>query len=120
MSDKLENYYEVAMYGPAFDTFIERWKARTASQKIALLNTPLSSGEGYSCTQKRTKIGVQPSAVVRRKRPLGTTTSQHGGFRRKAAEHAYGKETKKNHPAPHSLSFCVERTISLGKTHSKK
>ncbi|XP_067951719.1 uncharacterized protein [Watersipora subatra] len=119
MSDKLENYYEAAMYGPAFETFIERWKARTASQKITLLNTPLFLG-GYSFMQKRTKIGVQPSAVARRKRPLGTTTSQHGGSRRKAAEHAYGKETKKNQPAPHSLLFCVERTISLGKTHSKK
>ena len=52
MSDKLENYYEAAMYGPAFETFIERWKARTASQKITLLNTPLSLG-GYSFMQKR-------------------------------------------------------------------
>ena len=58
---------------------------------------------------------MQPLAVARRKRPLGTTTSQHGGSRRKAAEHAYGKKTKKNHPAPRSLSFCVESTISLGK-----
>ena len=46
MPDKLENYYEAAMYGPAFETFIERWKARTASQKITLLNTLLSLGEG--------------------------------------------------------------------------
>ncbi|XP_067945629.1 cilia- and flagella-associated protein 47-like isoform X2 [Watersipora subatra] len=56
--------------------------------------------------QKWTKIGVLPSPVARRKRPLGTTTSQHGGSCRKAAEHGYGKETKKNHPASPILSFC--------------
>ncbi|XP_067949343.1 uncharacterized protein [Watersipora subatra] len=123
MSDKLENYYEAAMYGPAFETGGSQTVEVDFHQTVEVPyspEVPLSLGEGYSFTQKRTKIVVQPSAVARRKRPLGTSTSQRRGFCRMAAEHAYGKETKKNHPAPHSLSFCVERTISLGKTHSKK
>ncbi|XP_067936754.1 uncharacterized protein [Watersipora subatra] len=92
MSEKLQTSYEAAMYGPAFETFFGR-----------------------------AKIGVQPAAVARRKKPLGTSTSQHGGTRRKtAADHQYQKENKKRQPAPHNLSFCLERKISLGKNHSKK
>ncbi|XP_056151032.1 uncharacterized protein LOC130125479 [Lampris incognitus] len=68
--------------------------------------------------QTTTTIGVQPTAVRRRKTPLGGRRSLGAGRPPKSSkkEHGYHKKGRAK-PAPHNLSFCVQENSALGKTH---
>ena len=87
------------------------------------------------CLQTSTKIGVQPTAVARRKAPLGGRRAVITGRPPKSSrqtEHGYAKQKtntnsvkrgvlpKRNLPAPHSISKCATENTSLGRTHSAK
>ncbi|XP_072050227.1 uncharacterized protein [Amphiura filiformis] len=80
-----------------------------------------------------TMIGVQPTAAARRQPHMGRGGSRLGSGRPCKAshttEHGYASQTmtasllpipRRKRPAPHSLSHCVSKNISLGKTHSTK
>ncbi|XP_041479205.1 uncharacterized protein LOC121426864 [Lytechinus variegatus] len=82
--------------------------------------------------QTSTKIGVQPTAVSRRKaalggrralitgRPLKISRKEHGYA--KIKKHSYtvkrGVLPSNDRPATHSLSHCVASNVALGKRHS--
>ncbi|CAH1982164.1 unnamed protein product [Acanthoscelides obtectus] len=79
------------------------------------------------------RIGVQPTAIMRRKSGLwGRNIAQSGRplKRLRLSNHAYSKEKSKHNfevfypdnktAAPHCLEYCITQNISLGKTHSKK
>ncbi|CAM4304668.1 unnamed protein product [Leuciscus chuanchicus] len=77
--------------------------------------------------QMSTQIGVQPTAVARRKTPLGGRQALITGRPPKRArrEHNYGKVKEGSGAlprrlAPHSLAQCVSTCVSLGSQHSKK
>lgn len=77
--------------------------------------------------QTSTAIGVQPTAVARRKAPLGGRRALQTGRPPKRArkEHSYGKVKEggsvlPKRPAPHSLSQCVADGVALGGSHSRK
>ncbi|XP_058628486.1 uncharacterized protein LOC131538589 isoform X2 [Onychostoma macrolepis] len=77
--------------------------------------------------QMSTQIGVQPTAVARRKTPLGGRRALITGRPPKRArrEHNYGKVKEGSGAlprrlAPHSLAQCVSTSVSLGSQHSKK
>ncbi|KAJ8032144.1 hypothetical protein HOLleu_25583 [Holothuria leucospilota] len=83
--------------------------------------------------QTSSKIGVQPTAVARRKMPMGgrrrltvgrpsksSFTSEHGYSKRALSLTRSSLPHGKRLAAPHSLSHCVSSNISLGKTHSSK
>lgn len=72
--------------------------------------------KGY--LQTRAQIGVQPTAVARRKSALGGRRALITGRPTKASmrEHPYNKTGKKK-SAPHCLAHCVEAIMSLGGTH---
>lgn len=84
------------------------------------------------CLQTSTKIGVQPTAVARRKTPLEGRRALITGrpTKHNMAEHAYSKRRlsggtrgilpPKKKSVPHSLSHCVSEKILLGRTHSAK
>lgn len=72
-------------------------------------------------------IGVQPTALARRKSRLGGRNPIRSGRPTKAArrEHPYAKQRNslgaqlqnQKKKAPHSLSYCHQQNISLGKQH---
>ncbi|XP_077065726.1 uncharacterized protein LOC143718595 [Siphateles boraxobius] len=77
--------------------------------------------------QMSTQIGVQPTAVARRKTPLGGRWALITGRPPKRArrEHNYGKVKEGSGAlprrlAPHFLAQCVSTSVSLGSQHSKK
>lgn len=89
----------------------------------ALQSSLFSFGKWHTATsrgflQTSTAIGVQPTAVARRKVDLGgrtTAAAIHPRSSRK--EHGYCKQSGENSAAPLNLSFCVQENSSLGKTH---
>ena len=68
--------------------------------------------------QTSTAIGVQPTAVSRRKAPLGGRRSLGAGRPPKSTrrDHPYDRKGRSK-SVPHNLSFCVQENTSLGKTH---
>ena len=68
--------------------------------------------------QTTTKIGVQPTAVSRRKAALGGRRALGAGRPPKSSrkDHPYTK-CRRAKAVPHSLSHCVQENTSLGKTH---
>lgn len=75
-----------------------------------------------------TSIGVQPTAISRRKVPCGgrncipsgrppkrSFTSEHGYFKEMQKSTLLPKKQKKS--APHNITYCTNENISLGKTH---
>ena len=81
------------------------------------------------------RIGVQPTAIARRRMCCGGKNSLQSGRPTKRAlthEHGYSRLKKSKSqasvqqlpsrrlPAPHNMSECVTRNVSLGKTHSTK
>lgn len=85
-------------------------------------------------TQGGRTIGVHPTALSRRKTKLAgrrVLQSVRPSKRQKLSDHCYSKrkdensicgvsEVKKASAAPHSLQYCVDNNIVLGRTHSKK
>ena len=76
----------------------------------------------HTCSSK---IGVQPTAIARRKSALGGRKCLVSGRKPKMSLCPLKKEPfcvlpKRPKKAPHSLSQCVNNNQSLGKTHSAK
>lgn len=82
--------------------------------------------------QTSTQIGVQPTAVSRRKKALGGRRALITGrpVKMSRTEHGYAKVQKRGakvkrgvlpqtpRPASHALSHCVDLNVALGKRHS--
>ena len=76
------------------------------------------------------RIGVQPTAIARRRMCCGGKNSLQSGRPTKRAlthEHGYSKSLasvqqlpSRRLLTPHNMSECVTRNVSLGKTHSTK
>ncbi|KAK0134006.1 hypothetical protein N1851_030442 [Merluccius polli] len=68
--------------------------------------------------QTSTAIGVQPTAVARRKAPLGGRRTLGAGRPTKNSrrDHHYSRQGRVK-GVPHNLSFCVQENTSLGKSH---
>ncbi|XP_064622685.1 uncharacterized protein LOC135484914 [Lineus longissimus] len=137
-------------FKPAVKTFIKSAsKLQTDSALISALNTfGKYSGLSHVINNNKKKmriagmkqIGVQPTAIARRKRAsLGGRKCLSSGRLTKlsgVSEHGYTKQPekrkatldirggilppKKKPAAPHNISVCVSRNQSLGKTHSKQ
>lgn len=99
----------------------------TPNAGLSALRTFGKYGGGGAVSLKRlnrSSIPVQTTAYARRKKVLRGRGPGEAGRPRKSAiaetMHDYAMRGARNHPARHRLSFCAERNISLGKTHSKK
>lgn len=112
--------------GPALEAFCKQ--ADSISTSSAMQSALYCFGK-YSGVGKRLaglkKIGVQPTAVARRKTALGGRKRTYLGRTPRWAfspEHGYVKGKSSRHvlPAPHSLSEVVHNNVALGRTHSLK
>ena len=86
----------------------------------AMLNFGQKSLHSLRATKRSTTIAVQPTAVARRKMPLGGRKRIHPGRPASAMQSAANLPQvakRRRAPAPHSLSQCVESNRSLGKSH---
>ncbi|XP_071947653.1 uncharacterized protein [Antedon mediterranea] len=85
------------------------------------------------CLQTTTKIGVQPTAIARRRVPLEgrralitgrppkqVNQSDNGYAKKRGSTTKRGVIPRRRASAPHSLSQCVTNNASLGQTHSTK
>nr|XP_054757554.1 uncharacterized protein LOC129263679 [Lytechinus pictus] len=128
--------------GP-LNSFLSQFeKMKTDSTLISSLCTFGKYNGAVSCSAQRIrnkylltskKIGVQPTAVARRKAALGGRRALITGRPVKGAnipEHSYAKSRrrelkrgelpKRQKRAPHSLSQCVSDNVTIGRTHSVK
>lgn len=87
----------------------------------ALQSSLFSFGKRHTATsrgflQTSTAIGVQPTAVARRKVDLGGGRTTAAAIRPRSSrkEHGYCKQSGEE---PLNLSFCVKENSSVGKTH---
>ncbi|XP_043229530.1 uncharacterized protein LOC122385369 [Amphibalanus amphitrite] len=124
------------LYGPALNTFISRYeRMKTDNSRVSSLH---QFGTGCSAVpassfKSSVMIGVQPTAVARRKVPVGGKRRASTGRPKKdaaAGDHgAYAVPTKvakqplcaqvvPSARAPHNLVECVARNVSVGRTHS--
>ncbi|XP_071962543.1 uncharacterized protein [Antedon mediterranea] len=102
-------------------------KIKTDAALVSALHT-FGKYSGESLMKKRPRrlgkiIGVQPTAVARRKSSLGGRRSLGSGRPLKQIQVNSNPKLmpkKKIRRAPHKLSTCVKTNISLGKTHSMK
>lgn len=136
MTDKLNSSPEE--FGKAVTAFIGNYKKITTdSHLVSALhmfgkNVVTSKTKSRASFHSSSKIGVQPTAVSRRKMAMGGKRRVSSGRPSKAsfvAEHGYGKRKatpslqcmpKKRSVAPHSLTHCVAENVALGKTHAAK
>ncbi|XP_076155836.1 uncharacterized protein LOC143139123 isoform X2 [Alosa pseudoharengus] len=111
------------------------YEKMTDSQLISAMSTFGKSGKNTAakllkkrarkCLQMSVAIGVQPSAVARRKAPLGGRRALITGRPPKSArrDHSYGRVVGANalpkRPVPHSFAQCVSDCVTLGRKHSK-
>lgn len=123
------------LYGPALTSFLDRYeRMKTDNTRVSSLH---NFGSGL-CTLPATsfkstvKIGVQPTAVARRKTPVGGKRRASTGRPRKdsgAGDHeGYAVAPKVARPlcsqvvpsarAPHDLAECVSRNVPVGRTHN--
>lgn len=129
-------------YEKPISQFIKNFNScKTDSSLISALHTfgkYCGAGEPLIKRGKNTQggntIGVQPTALSRRKTKLGGRKALQSGRppkRLRLTDHCYSKavdvqktlgisETNKKLAAPHSLQHCIDMNKSLGKTHSKK
>ena len=121
--------------------FVERFEQITTDSALVSALSTFGKYSGHSLLKKSAhasrrakllttkQIGVGPHAVSRRKAALGGRRALITGRPVKGTqnEHAYAKEKssikrgvlpKSQRPAPHSLSQCVERNVTLGKKHT--
>jgi len=110
---------EARKYLTAMDKTIKRLGRGPALQR-AMLAFGQTTVPSLRAIKSSTTIGVQPTAVARRKIPLGGRKRIHAGRRVSAAKSAdklLQVAKRRKAPAPHSLSQCVGSNVSLGKSH---
>ncbi|CAH0552534.1 unnamed protein product [Brassicogethes aeneus] len=138
LMEKYENNFQE--YGRPVTNFLENIaNCKTDSSFVSALYTFGKYGAGMpkilkgKNLQGGNNIGVQPTAIMRRKIGLKSRNTVHSGRppkRARLTDHAYAKiknyENNYEVPkcfriaAPHLLSYCVDNNVALGKTHSKK
>ncbi|XP_071484474.1 uncharacterized protein [Diadema antillarum] len=133
---------------PAAEAMLKQCRQmKTDSQWVSAMNTfgkysgvaaafNRVSGKKRSLQLTSSQIGVQPTATARRRPHMGRG-KRHLGCGRPSKksglsdEHGYARQQvhgsstvlpvpRKKRCAPHSLGYCVDMNISLGKTHSTK
>ena len=133
LNSKLINNPNV--FYPAIKKFNKLFcEIKTDSSMVSALHTfGKYSGAGQPIIRKRKNlqggksIGVQPTALSRRRAHLGGRNVAYTGRPPKNKnDHTYYKKKRLTpselpislrQKAPHSLSFCIDNNISLGKTH---
>ncbi|XP_062391790.1 uncharacterized protein LOC134079728 [Sardina pilchardus] len=123
---------------PNFQTALQKmvtsYNKMTDNQLISALSTFGKSGTNTAakllkkrarkCLQMSVAIGVQPTAVARRKAPLGGRRALITGRPTKRArkDHNYVRVVGANalpKRSPHSFAQCVSECVTLGRQHRK-
>jgi hypothetical protein len=129
---KIAELYKQApsLMRPAMESFCRQ--TSNMSTMSAMQSALMCFGKYSGCGSRMSsgkKIGVQPTAVARRKCALGGRRRLHVGrtpLAARAAEHGYSANVKSRRhvmprrSAPHSLASAVSNVESIGRTHSAK
>ncbi|XP_072168858.1 uncharacterized protein [Diadema setosum] len=146
LSTKLEDMFQTLRFKlqedkESFHTpltkFVERFEQITTDSALVSALSTFGKYNGHALSKKSrhvsqramltsTKIGVQPTAVSRRKTAVGGrldlitgrlvkgTQNEHGYARQKGSVKR-GVLPRSQRPAPHFPSQCVERNVALGR-----
>jgi hypothetical protein len=94
---------------------------KTANSFVSALHT-FGRYFGVAGVRNRGKISMQPTALQRRIKEIrGKAAGQSGRLKKNIVRHVLGHDYCMPHRsvrAPHDLTACVARNISLGKSHN--